>query len=172
MTPAMPDTVRFRVSVPVTIRPARVDDLVAISGRAAAGDPASPVRQAFARAEAGEVAVLVAEANGRVAGRLFIDVDLRGRRGAGYLWSLAVDPLLQSAGIGTRLIAHGERLLRGRRVPAARIAVGKDNERARRLYERLGYTVTGETSDEWWDYRDDGARVRVREHCWMLEKRL
>lgn len=168
----MRDTVRFRATVPVTIRPARVDDVVAISGPAAAADPASPVRQAFDRMEAGEVVVMVAEANGRVAGRIFVDVDRSGRRGAGYLWSLAVDPLLQRAGIGTRLIEHGERLLRQRGLPVARIAVGKDNDEARRLYERLGYVVTSDTRDEWWEYRDDGTRVRVHEECWMLEKRL
>lgn len=168
----MPDTVRFRASVPVTIRAARPEDMVSISGPVAAGDPASPVHQAFDRMRAGEVAVMVAEANGRVAGRLFVDLDLRGRRGAGYLWSLAVDPLLQGAGIGTRLIGHGEHLLRRRGVPAARIAVGKKNDGARRLYERLGYHVTGETCDEWWDYQDDGTKVRVREECWMLEKPL
>jgi ribosomal protein S18 acetylase RimI-like enzyme len=163
---------RFTVTLDVTIRPCREDELAAVSNPAAAADPASPVRQAFARSRSGEVLILVAESNGRLVGRVFVDLDTGGRRGAGYLWSLSVDPLLQRRGIGTRMIEAAERVLRFRGVPASRIGVGKDNAGARRLYERLGYALIGDTSDEWVDYRPDGKKVRVREECWMLEKSL
>lgn len=56
-------------------------------------------------------------------------------------------PSEQSAGIGSRIIADlfAEATAAGKPMT---LSVEKDNERARLLYERLGFTATGQTDEE------------------------
>lgn len=56
-------------------------------------------------------------------------------------------PSEQSAGIGSRIIADlfAEATAAGKPMT---LSVEKDNERARLLYERLGFTVAGQTDEE------------------------
>jgi hypothetical protein len=51
--------------------------------------------------------------------------------------------------------------------------VGRDNPKARRLYERLGYVDWGHGTvvGTWVEYPDDGPQVTVSEVCDMLIKR-
>ncbi len=75
------------------------------------------------------------------------------------LWSdppelryLHVGEQWQGRGVGTALIAEAERRCEGR--SAIMVGVGLDNPRARRLYERLGFTGTGEYSTTTYTYVD------------------
>lgn len=56
-------------------------------------------------------------------------------------------PRVQGDGIGTAVVERleAEALASGRRLE---LGVGKDNPRARALYERLGFVATGEDGDE------------------------
>ena len=54
---------------------------------------------------------------------------------------------------------------------AIRLAVAKDNTRARALYERHGYAVIGEEVDRW-SYRHGERTAEVVDDCWTMEKRL
>lgn len=69
-------------------------------------------------------------------------------RGAfvGYLQSVAVRDDWRGRGLGRRLIAFAERRI-FREAPNVFICVSSFNERARALYERLGYQVVGELRD-------------------------
>ncbi|MGB3859489.1 MAG: GNAT family N-acetyltransferase [Ornithinimicrobium sp.] len=58
---------------------------------------------------------------------------------------LQVGPASRGRGVGTALVRHSERLVRGAGHPSVVIAVSMDNDRAAKLYERLGYTPTGVT---------------------------
>jgi len=69
-----------------------------------------------------------------------------------YLNRLAVDPLLQGAGIGGWCLEQIERLARERGVRAVRCDVLAANTRLRRLYERFGYEVRGERSHSEWRF--------------------
>jgi ribosomal protein S18 acetylase RimI-like enzyme len=81
-----------------------------------------------------------------------------------------VYPFLQGCGIGARLLRAAERAVRERGCAAAEVGVEKDNPRARRLYERLGYHAHGERVEEF-GYDDwNGTPVRVRVDQWMLRK--
>ena len=58
--------------------------------------------------------------------------------GPGVLRALYVAPHAQGAGVGTALLAHGHAALAG--TGEATLWVFRDNERARRFYERHGWT--------------------------------
>ncbi len=94
------------------------------------------------------------------------------RRHRGYLYALRVMEPFQRNGIGTRLILAAEAILQERDYQWSVIAVAKENEGARRLYERLGYVVFAEDAGHW-HYADHQGTVRsVNEPSWMLQKAL
>lgn len=121
--------------------------------------------------------MLVADCNNFPIGHIFVQLSsgeqriADGRRRA-YLYSLRVMEMFQGHGIGTRLILEAEILAADERFSWATIAAAKDNPRARRLYERLGYRVFGEDEGKW-SYLDHENRMRyVHEPCWVLEKSI
>lgn len=86
---------------------------------------------------------------------------------------LQVRPEHRGQGVGTALIAGAEReaLRHGHRVVA--MGADDDNPGALRLYERLGYRVTGIVDITEYDWVDeDGAVHHAREHDQLLVKRL
>jgi len=78
----------------------------------------------------------------------------------------------QNLGIGTRLIAAAERRLKTRGFRLSELGVEKNNPRAQRLYERLGYQVVRDHIDEWEYTPPNGAPVPVRSDEWILHKSL
>jgi [ribosomal protein S18]-alanine N-acetyltransferase len=75
----------------------------------------------------------------------FIVITMRGAF-IGYIQSVAVRPEWRGRGLGTALIEAAERRIL-REAPNVFICVSSFNASARRLYERLGYTVVGELAD-------------------------
>ena len=63
--------------------------------------------------------------------------------GCAHIEDLFVMPEHRSRGIGTRILAHAERLAVECGFTQIGLAVGIDNPRARELYERLRYVDTG-----------------------------
>ena len=94
--------------------------------------------------------------------------------GCAHVEDLFVMPKLRSRGIGTRILAHAERLAAERGFTQIGLAVGIDNPRARALYERLGYEDTGfgafEIGGTYTDRR--GQRREWLEVCEYLVKGL
>jgi GNAT superfamily N-acetyltransferase len=82
---------------------------------------------------------LVIIVGGEVAG--YLDVDER--IGETWLANIVLDPTVQGRGIGAALVGAVIRSARARRVPVA-LQVLRVNP-ARRLYERLGFVLEGET---------------------------
>ena len=64
----------------------------------------------------------------------------------GYIQTVCVAPAARGRGIGTMLMRFAEERI-FRESPNVFICVSTFNERARRLYKRLGYTKTGELKD-------------------------
>jgi len=64
----------------------------------------------------------------------------------GYIQTIYVAPPWRSKGIGRRLLAFAEERIFSE-VPNVFMCVSSFNERARRLYERLGYSVVGELKE-------------------------
>ena len=91
-----------------------------------------------------EFQVYVGRSGGERCG--FLILDARGVAGAPYLKSIAVAPEFRGSGLGTRFIAFAEDLFR----PRSRhffLCVSSFNDRARQLYERLGYEPVGSVPD-------------------------
>jgi len=81
----------------------------------------------------------------------------------------------QGEGTGTALILAAEREARHRSVPIAGLAVDITNDRAQRLYERLGYTMwaRGLVIDRWMQRASDGQVLGEQAvECFYLTKQL
>ncbi len=59
----------------------------------------------------------------------------------GWLYYLAVDPLMQHKGLGRETVRAAEEWLKARGVWAINLMIRNDNIAARGFYEALGYTL-------------------------------
>jgi [ribosomal protein S18]-alanine N-acetyltransferase len=75
----------------------------------------------------------------------FVILNMKGAF-VGYIQTLCVFPERRNAGIGTRLIDFAEERI-FRDSPNVFMCVSSFNQKAQRLYERLGYRVVGELKD-------------------------
>lgn len=157
---------RFSLAFEVHIRGCHASDLSDLEwfGMFSAAAHRAAVQRAYERHLAGESAFLVAEANRFPVGQVWVDLTKKRPEGTGVVSALRVIPCLQGLGIGTRLIDAAERVITQRGLPTAEIGVEQDNPRARRLYERLGYSVIGD------NYEPDDERGGFWE--WILTKPL
>ncbi|MER5481450.1 GNAT family N-acetyltransferase [Streptomyces sp. NPDC002734] len=99
-------------------------------------------------------------------------VDYRAKDGVGTLWQLAVHPALQSCGVGTVLVQAAEQRIRDRGLRRAELGVEDGNDRARALYERLGYRAYDRLPDAWDEQAPDGTLRRHETMCTMMRKDL
>jgi ribosomal protein S18 acetylase RimI-like enzyme len=95
------------------------------------------------------IATAVAEADERPVGFAMYSLENLSR-GVIDLTAIAVEPVWQARGVGRALLAHVEReaggLAPGGSVPAVRLTVAEDNERARRVFAAAGFLpVPGRT---------------------------
>lgn len=162
-----------RIAVQVTIRDLDAGDVASLGW---SGSPAhlASVRDQLGRVASGEVEYLAAcLPSGMPVGK--VEIDYAHGAGVGTLCQAAVHPVLQSCGIGTRLVHEAEQRITARGYTTAELAVEHDNPRARKLYERLGYVAYGNELDEWdeWDAEDtDGRIVRRCTMCTLMRKSL
>lgn len=163
---------RFRASLAVTIRTAVPQDLPALEWWGWFAQQRAIIRAAFASHERGTGVFLVATSAGHPVGQAWVDLARHGTESRAVIWAVRVLPGLRGAGIGSRLIAACEDEMRRRGIAVSEIGVEDENEAARRLYERLGYRVTGleESSRAYPDPAGRVVEMRVRER--ILRKRL
>lgn len=140
--------------VPLTIRPARADELDAVGelcvvAYSAGGhlDPEDPYAQTLrdARDRARTAEVLVAERDGALVGTVTIcppgtPYAEVGRAGESEFRFLAVAPAAWRSGVGEALVDECERRAVERGQSAHVICVVDRNHAAHRLYRRLGFT--------------------------------
>jgi ribosomal protein S18 acetylase RimI-like enzyme len=138
----------FSIRLPVRIRAAVDQDLPALEeiSRLVAHD--APVREIHEQQAKGEALILVAEVNGHPAGQVWIALQRRRAERAGELWAVSVLPCLRGQGLGAALVRAAEDALQARGFRWALLGVEADNPGARRLYERLGYTLAASTPGE------------------------
>lgn len=87
----------------------------------------------------------------------------------------ALEARPQGEGIGTALILAAEQEARMRSMPMAGLAVDVTNDRARHLYERLGYAMWahGHVIDRWTQRGYDGQVLGEQaDECFYLTKQL
>jgi len=161
----------------VTIRRGSQADLPALEWEGEYCHFRQVYRRAMEEAQRGLRAILVAEAEGRLIGQLFIqfrgtDISGGSRGRYGYLHAFRVRPAYRNRGIGTRLVTEAESILCERGCAKAILAVALENQAALALYQRLGYSVKGRDRGEW-SYIDHTGRVcHVHEPSYVLEKPL
>jgi ribosomal protein S18 acetylase RimI-like enzyme len=113
----------------------------------------------------------------KVIGQLFVQLlsgrpELANGFSRGYIYGFRVQSRYRNHGIGARMMQVAEADLYHRNYHWVTLNVGKDNPRARALYERLGYYVVASEVGEWSYLDDKGIRVDVHEPAWRMEKRL
>ncbi len=158
------------LTLQVTIRPARRDDLLKLEWFGLITPYRDIIEAHYARAERGEIVFLVAEANAYPIGQVWIDLVNLQAQGAGLISALRVIPTMQNLGIGSLLLRAAEEAIREHRLHTAELGVGKDNPHARRLYERLGYEVVSEIVEQWSYTTPEGEIVHVTEDEWVMRK--
>lgn len=160
------------------VRPGTAADL---EGLVAALDQRDFFTDRLACQGAGGGVLLVAWLDGRPVGDGFLDFEpaeepeLRRRLpGVPEFGHLEVLGPLWGQGIGTALIRTAEDTARQLGHRQLVLAVGVDNRRARRLYERLGYADWGHGTilDSWAERDHDGRPITLSETCNVLVKRL
>jgi ribosomal protein S18 acetylase RimI-like enzyme len=152
----------------LTIRPLRRCDLTT----SIYDDRSRPGGEMYLeRQNEGRAYIAVAEVDGLPVGRVGLDFERPTDGDVAYLWEAHVESDWQGRGIGSALIEHLEAIGRERGYAAIDVAVVKTNDRARRLYDRLGYVVYGEGIDRW-SFTEDGRTVNVVDRVWKLRKQL
>jgi ribosomal protein S18 acetylase RimI-like enzyme len=154
----------------VRARDLRADEVPSLAW---AGGPShlDAVNAELRRREAGEVDYLA------VCGPRDVPLGIGGvdhvrHEGAGTIYQLAVQPPLQSHGLGALLVRALEERVRARGAGRVMLLVGVDNPRARALYERLGYREAGTETDRWSYVDDTGRTVDVADECVLMMKEL
>ena len=73
----------------------------------------------------------------------------------GWIYYLAVDPDRQKDGLGSEVMAHGEKWLRELGVPKVELMIRPENDAVRQFYERIGYSVEDRVvMSRWFDGRE------------------
>ncbi len=162
----------FTLQLSLTIRPCVAEDLPGLEWFGMFTRHRDIIADAFRRHCAGDNPMLVVDLAGFPVAQAWIDVARRAPEGVAVLWAVRVMPLLQGRGIGARLLAAAEAEIRRRGLSVAEIGVEKDNAGARRLYERLGYRLSGEAREEFGYRTPWGEEVREVADQWILRTRL
>lgn len=151
----------------VTLRPATVDDLMAVGAlhqrsRVAAyaaflparalADPTPEAMGAYWTErwtwERDEHRMTVAERAGRLVGFSYLGPDDEGDPATGLLNAIHLEPAERGRGTGRTLMVDALDAMRARGWSRAVLWVLRDNAHARRFYERGGWTPTGTERDE------------------------
>ncbi len=159
---------RLEVALSLTIRNLHRNDLADCEW---SGGPLhlAAVARELKRAEAGEVdyVALCVPSGVPVA---IGGVDFVPFADAGYLWQLAVHPLLQRCGIGTLLVCSLEDRIRSRGRSRAELRYEEHESGNRAFYERLGYTSYGTVADGWDQQLPDGEIKRYETTCVQMRR--
>ena len=136
----------------------------------------------YARQQDGRSTYLVAWLEGLPVGHLDLrwdgvqgcDAAQQHLAGCPELNGIVVLPERRSQGIGTRLISAAETMARQRGFHAVCVGVALENDRARALYERLGYVAwdRGVVDAYWVTVDAQGRETRHAEQCLYLQKVL
>jgi ribosomal protein S18 acetylase RimI-like enzyme len=154
----------------VLVRALRREEIPALA-RALVETSEAQLQNRWQEQELGYRELLVAEVDGEMAGTVSVDVR-HARPGSLHLFALEVAPALRGRGIGGAIVTYvvDEARRRGRK--RVYLEVRSDN-RARRLYHRLGFRRVGPAFvNAWWRFNDDGTRERMEEHSYRMIKRV
>lgn len=163
---------RLSVTLDVVVRTCEERDLTPLEWFGSFTAHRAFIRAQFERHLRGGNIMLVADRMGYPVGQIWIDLEKHVVERVALLWALRVIAPLQNVGIGRHLILAAEAVARAAGFRIAEMGVEKDNERARHLYERLGYAyVRDEVSEEPY-VSPNGIASRHVFDQWILQKPL
>jgi ribosomal protein S18 acetylase RimI-like enzyme len=99
-------------------------------------------------------------------------IDFGKQAGVGYLWQLSTHGQLQSLGLGSRLIREAEKRIKARGLAIAMLGVEDGNDRAKGLYDRLGYLTCGHEQDSWDEADQQGNVYTYHAEIILMRKSL
>ena len=162
----------------VQIRKASRNDLPALEW----GGEYTHFRHVFAEAyrlmEIGDVVMWIADFMDKgLVGQLFVQMYNQSQSEVipssyAYIYGFRVRPEFRGIGIGSHLLQTAENELHYRGFLRIALNVARDNEAARRLYERFGYHVVAPEPGIWSYLDDKGKRCFVNEPAWRMEKNI
>lgn len=132
--------------------------------------------EAYRLMQSGDVLMWVAALPGiGIVGQLFVHMyHLNSSHGNAhphaYIYGFRVRPQYRGRGIGSQLLLNTENDLIRRGFRSISLNVARDNEAARRLYERFGYQVVGSEPGVWSYIDEKGIRQHVNEPAWRMQK--
>ena len=112
-----------------------------------------------------------------VIGQVFVQLasarkELADGASRAYIYGFRVWPKYRRLGIGGHMLQIVEQDLTLRSFQLATLNVGRENQDARRFYERFGYQVVAAEPGRWSYLDDRGNRREVHEPAWRMEKHL
>jgi ribosomal protein S18 acetylase RimI-like enzyme len=162
----------------VSIRQAKKTDLPALEWDGAYTHFKRLYEDTYLMVEQGAALIWIAENNGgELIGQCFVSLkrnrpELADGILRAYIYGFRVKPKFRSQGVGTQMMCTIEDDLRERHFHQVTLNVGQENNKARRFYERLGYSVVG-SDPGYWSYIDDkGKRIDMHEPAWRMKKDL
>ena len=127
------------------------------------------VQSQLARVASGEVEyITVRDEIGQPVAKGLVD-HVR-RKDGSEIGQMATHPNLQGNGLGTLLIAEAEKRIVARGHKWALLGVEVENERARKLYERLGYRAHGSETDSWLAEDENGIEKMYYADVLLMKK--
>lgn len=163
---------RFSVTMQIDLRTCEEHDLLPLEWDGAFTSHRAIIQAQYERHLRGKNVMLVADQGGYPIGQVWIDLERYAAERVALLWALRVIAPLQSLGIGRRLIAAAEEVAAAAGFDVIELAVDKDNLRAYRLYERVGYApIRDEVSAETY-VAPDGSSTQEIHDQWILRKPL
>lgn len=164
-------------AIRVFIREAEENDLPALEWEGQFSHYRRLYRHAMNEARRGRRVLLVAEADEKLVGQIFIQFssgrsELADGRKTGYLYSFRVRPDYRGQGIGTALMEQAEEALRSQAFERAVIAVARDNDGAQKLYSSRGYIRFSEDPGQWSYIDQHGDLQQVDEPAYLYQKQL
>ncbi|HEX2866651.1 MAG TPA: GNAT family N-acetyltransferase [Ignavibacteriales bacterium] len=161
-----------QITLNVKFRACRYGDLENLEWFGMFHDHRNIICESFRRHRAGGNYMIIAEVNSFPIGQVWIDLEKKRLANAGIIWALRVMPPFQRLGIGTDLIRISEEYLKRKHYSICEICVEKSNTSARKLYERLGYSLISEIKEEYSYVTPASETVNCISDEWMLQKVL
>ncbi|CAO3420411.1 GNAT family N-acetyltransferase [Azospirillum doebereinerae] len=163
---------RGSVVLPVTIRPARADDLPKLEWFGLHTPHREILGNAFRMQERGTGAMLLAELNDFPVGQVCVDFVRKRHLGRATLWALRVFLPFRGLGLGARLMRAAEAVVATNGGGVAELGVDRDNATVLPFYDQLGYVHCGTERGHFAYRTPDGVTIRVPIDQWLLHKRI
>lgn len=162
----------------VVIRQAEKRDLIALEWEGEYSHFRHIFTEAFRLQELGDVIMWIVELpDFGLIGQLFIQLYgpeqiQTSKTKFAYIYGFRIRPDFRGKGIGSRLLKSVEADLENRGFERISLNVARENEDARRLYEREGYRVVAPEPGIWSYLDEKGRRRFVNEPAWRMEKTI